>query len=123
MCSTGNESLADGGVDSADAADLAGREDLIARVAAGKNVVLIEGTGHAGVGACFDMSNARVAELLEAKVVIITEGGIGTFTVRLAAQPPGNVTVTTVRTTGDPDLGVSDGASLTPESSWRCSGA
>ena len=48
-----------------------------ARVEAGKNVVLIEGTGHAGVGSCFDMSNARVAELLEAKVVIITEGGIG----------------------------------------------
>ena len=47
------------------------------RVAAGKSVVVIEGTGHAGVGSCFDMSNAEVAKLLGAKVVIVTEGGIG----------------------------------------------
>ena len=37
----------------------------------------IEGTGHAGVGSCFDMSNARVAQLLGAQVLIVTEGGIG----------------------------------------------
>ncbi len=47
------------------------------RVAAGKNVVVIEGTGHAGVGSCFDMSNAEVAKMLGAKVVIVTEGGVG----------------------------------------------
>ena len=40
-------------------------------------VVIIEGTGHAGVGSCFGLSNARVAELLDAKVVIVTSGGIG----------------------------------------------
>ena len=40
-------------------------------------MVIIEGTGHAGVGSCFGLSNARVAELLGAKVVIVTEGGIG----------------------------------------------
>ena len=40
-------------------------------------VVIIEGTGHAGVGSCFGLSNARVAELLGAKVVIVTSGGIG----------------------------------------------
>lgn len=39
--------------------------------------VVIEGTGHAGVGSCFGLSNARVAELLEAQVVIVTSGGIG----------------------------------------------
>jgi len=39
--------------------------------------MLIEGTGHAGVGSCFDLSNARVAELFGARVIIITEGGIG----------------------------------------------
>jgi hypothetical protein len=38
---------------------------------------IIEGTGHAGVGSCFDLSNARVAELLHAGVVIVTAGGIG----------------------------------------------
>jgi len=47
------------------------------RVAEGKNAVVIEGTGHAGVGSCFDMSNAEVAKLLGAKVIIVTEGGIG----------------------------------------------
>ena len=47
------------------------------RVAAGKNLVVIEGTGHAGVGSVFDLSNADVAKLLGAKVVIVTSGGIG----------------------------------------------
>ncbi len=40
-------------------------------------MVIIEGTGHAGGGSCFGLSNARVAELLDAKVVIVTAGGIG----------------------------------------------
>jgi BioD-like phosphotransacetylase family protein len=40
-------------------------------------MVIIEGTGHAGVGSCFGLSNARVAQLLDAKVVIGTSGGIG----------------------------------------------
>lgn len=40
-------------------------------------IVLFEGTGHAGVGSCFGLSNARVAELLKARVVIVTAGGIG----------------------------------------------
>jgi BioD-like phosphotransacetylase family protein len=40
-------------------------------------IVLFEGTGHAGVGSCFGLSNARVAQLLNAKVVVVTAGGIG----------------------------------------------
>jgi BioD-like phosphotransacetylase family protein len=47
------------------------------RVAAGKDIVVIEGTGHAGVGAVIDLSNAQVARLLGAPVVIVTSGGIG----------------------------------------------
>lgn len=39
--------------------------------------VLIEGTGHAGVGSVFDMSNAQVASLLKAKVLLVCGGGIG----------------------------------------------
>jgi len=39
--------------------------------------LIIEGTGHAGVGSCFGLSNARVAQLLGANVIIITTGGIG----------------------------------------------
>lgn len=47
------------------------------KVAAGKEFVMIEGTGHAGVGSVFDLNNAQVARLLDAKVLLITIGGIG----------------------------------------------
>src|ERR1041385_3587865 len=47
------------------------------RVAWEKDFVLCEGTGHAGVGAVFDLSNAQVARTLGAKVIIVTQGGIG----------------------------------------------
>src|SRR5688572_2919595 len=47
------------------------------RVAWEKDFVLCEGSGHAGVGAVFDLSNAQVAKILKAKVVIVTRGGIG----------------------------------------------
>ena len=42
-----------------------------------KDFVIIEGTGHAGVGSVFDLSNARVAKLLHSKVLLIAGGGIG----------------------------------------------
>ena len=51
--------------------------DAVARVAAGKDLLVIEGTGHAGVGAVVGLSNARVAALLDAPVVIVSEGGVG----------------------------------------------
>ena len=41
------------------------------------DLVIIEGTGHAGVGSVFDLSNAKVARMLNAKVVIVSRGGIG----------------------------------------------
>ncbi|MBI5774767.1 MAG: AAA family ATPase [Verrucomicrobia bacterium] len=47
------------------------------RVAWEKDFVLCEGSGHAGVGAVFDLSNAQVAKILGAKVIIVTRGGIG----------------------------------------------
>ncbi|MFC1666642.1 phosphotransacetylase family protein [Candidatus Omnitrophota bacterium] len=47
------------------------------RVSKGKSLIVIEGTGHAGVGAVFDLSNAKIAKLLGAKVILITSGGIG----------------------------------------------
>ena len=47
------------------------------RVAWEKEFVLCEGSGHAGVGSVFDLSNAQVAKILGAKVIIITRGGIG----------------------------------------------
>jgi len=47
------------------------------RVSADCDVVIIEGTGHAGVGSVIDLSNARVARMLEADVLMVTVGGIG----------------------------------------------
>ena len=47
------------------------------RVAWEHDFVLIEGTGHAGVGSVLDLSNAQVAKLLGSQVIIVTTGGVG----------------------------------------------
>ncbi len=52
-------------------------EESFDRVSQGKDLVVIEGTGHAAVGSVFDHSNAFVAKLLGAKVIIVSSGGIG----------------------------------------------
>jgi BioD-like phosphotransacetylase family protein len=59
-------------------------EDLPARIrtahaafGAHCDILLIEGTGHAGVGAVIDLSNAVVAAMLGAPAVIVAEGGVG----------------------------------------------
>jgi BioD-like phosphotransacetylase family protein len=58
--------------------DIAGRvRDAYERVAADKDVVVVEGTGHAGVGAVIGLSNAAAAAMLDAPVIIVSEGGIG----------------------------------------------
>lgn len=41
------------------------------------DLAVYEGTGHPGVGTVIDLSNARVARMLDAGVVMIVEGGIG----------------------------------------------
>ena len=51
--------------------------EALGRLRQAHAAMVIEGTGHAGVGSCFDLSNARVAELFGAAVIIIAEGGIG----------------------------------------------
>ena len=64
---------------------IAGRvvEDLGANVRAAHatfrnhEILLIEGTGHAGVGAVIGLSNAVVASMLGTPAVIISEGGVG----------------------------------------------
>jgi BioD-like phosphotransacetylase family protein len=52
-------------------------EKAFDRVAWEKDFVLCEGSGHAGVGAVFDLSNAQVAAILKARVILVTQGGIG----------------------------------------------
>lgn len=41
------------------------------------DLVIYEGTGHPGVGSIGNVSNAKVAKLLNASVIMIVEGGIG----------------------------------------------
>ncbi len=58
-------------------------EDLPARIRAahatfsGRDLLLIEGTGHAGVGAVVGLSNAVVASLLRAPAIVVSGGGVG----------------------------------------------
>ncbi len=52
-------------------------QDSFDRVAWEKDFVLCEGSGHAGVGSVFDLSNAQVAKTLGCKVIIVSRGGIG----------------------------------------------
>jgi BioD-like phosphotransacetylase family protein len=59
-------------------------EDLGARILAayaavsvGRDVLLVEGTGHAGVGAVIGLSNADVARMLGARALIVSEAGVG----------------------------------------------
>jgi BioD-like phosphotransacetylase family protein len=59
-------------------------ENLGARVVAARDtfrsdydILLIEGTGHAGVGAVIGLSNAVVAAMLGAPAIIVSEGGVG----------------------------------------------
>jgi len=48
-----------------------------ARVAKDRDVLLVEGTGHAGVGSVVDLSNAQVAAMLGARAIIVSEAGVG----------------------------------------------
>jgi len=52
-------------------------KDAFWRVAGDNDLVIIEGTGHAGVGSVFNLSNATVARLLDTNVILISSGGIG----------------------------------------------
>jgi hypothetical protein len=58
-------------------------EDLGARIVkahrtfADHDALLVEGTGHAGVGAVIGLSNAAVAAMLGTPAIIISEGGVG----------------------------------------------
>lgn len=46
--------------------------------------IIIEGLGHPGVGSVIKLSNARIARLLNAPVLLVTGGGLGNAVDRLA---------------------------------------
>lgn len=46
--------------------------------------IVIEGSGHPGVGSIMQISNARIAHLLNAPVLLVTGGGLGDVVDRLA---------------------------------------
>jgi BioD-like phosphotransacetylase family protein len=59
-------------------------EDLGARIRAGyaavsvgRDFLLVEGTGHAGVGSVIGLSNVDVAGMLGARALIVSEAGVG----------------------------------------------
>ncbi len=47
------------------------------RAAYGKDIVVVEGSGHAGVGSVFGASNADNAKVLNSKALLVAAGGIG----------------------------------------------
>lgn len=56
-------------------------KDSIARafetICKDKDIVVVEGTGHAGVGSILGISNATVAKMLDIPVILVAQGGIG----------------------------------------------
>lgn len=48
------------------------------------SMLVVEGTGHMGVGSIFELNNAKVARLLNLKVILVTTGGLGSSLDNLA---------------------------------------
>jgi BioD-like phosphotransacetylase family protein len=48
-----------------------------ARIGVGREMVVVEGTGHAGVGSVIGLSNADVAAMLATPAIIVSEAGVG----------------------------------------------
>ncbi len=70
------------------------------RLAETHDIVIFEGTGHPGVGSIAEMSNAHVAKLIGAPVIMVVEGGIGS-TIDIL-----NMNLSLFREEGVPILGV-----------------
>ena len=70
------------------------------KLAESNEIVIYEGTGHPGVGSVASVSNAKVARLLDAGVVMVVEGGVGSTIDML------NMTTALFREEGVPIIGV-----------------
>lgn len=77
------------------------RVELAAKMLGRKHEVIVyEGTGHPGVGSVVDLSNAEVAKIAGAGVVMIVEGGIGSTIDQL------NMTTALFREANVPIIGI-----------------
>ena len=91
---------------------LAAAED--ADLTNGSAVFSVTSTGLTTVGVtATEVDNDVQSLLVSSTAVSVTEGSTNTFTVRLSAQPTADVTVSVARFSGDTDLSVSGGATLT----------
>lgn len=52
-------------------------ENCYKRIAQDKDIVVIEGTGNAALGSIYGLSNAFLAKTFDAKVILVTSGGVG----------------------------------------------
>ena len=84
--------------------DLANGSAVFDVTSAGLTTVSVTGT---------EADNDTQSLVVSSTSLSVTEGLTNTFTVRLAYQPAANVTVSVARASGDSDLTVSGGASLT----------
>jgi dethiobiotin synthetase len=58
-------------------------ENAARELSANNDMVIYEGTGHPGVGSVVNLSNADVAKMLDAQVIVVVEGGVGNTLDRL----------------------------------------
>lgn len=70
------------------------------KLAKENELIIYEGTGHTGVGSIAELSNAKVARIIDAGVVMVVEGGIGSTIDML------NMTTALFREEGVPIIGV-----------------
>jgi len=52
-------------------------EDSLRNVSDASDVVLLEGTGHCGVGSIVGVNNAKIASMIGADIVLVANGGLG----------------------------------------------
>jgi uncharacterized delta-60 repeat protein len=91
---------------------LAAAEDV--DLANGSAVFDVTSTGLSSISVTGTEADNDVQSLIVSSTAVsVTEGASNTFTVRLAFQPAANVTVAVARVSGDTDLTVSGGGSLT----------
>jgi dethiobiotin synthase len=74
----------DGEIDAA--AQMRKVEAAYERISADRDFIVVEGTGHAGVGSIIEMNNAKVASALGLDAILVAPGGLGSSFDELATN-------------------------------------